>query len=179
MNSEKSAMDALLQRRSVRSFTEEPVSEDQVRAILRAGMFAPSAHNKRTWELITVTSRETLNALAPMSKWWGMLKEATLCIVCCGYAPGIKPEDEEFLVQNSVAATENMLLCIDALGLGGVWLGIHPKRPYYADVKALLGIPEEVRVVSLIAVGHPREPLPPRAQPAERFEEHKWHKEKW
>ncbi len=179
MYPEKSAMDALLQRRSVRTFTNEPVSEEHVRAILRAGMFAPSAHNKRSWELITVTSRETLNALAPMSKWWGMLREAPLCIVCCGYSPGIKPEDEEFIVQNSVAATENMLLCIDALGLGGVWLGIHPKRPYYEDVKALLGIPEEVRVVSLIAAGHPREPLAPRAQPQERFEEQKWHQENW
>ena len=176
---QKSVMDALLQRRSIRSFTKEPLSEEQVRTILRAGMYAPSAHNKRTWELITITSREKLDALAPMSKWWGMLKEAALCIVCCGYSPDIKPEDEEFLVQNSVAATENMLLCIDALGLGGVWLGIHTKRPCYADVKALLGIPEEVRVVSLIAVGHPKEPLPPRAQPTERFEEQKWHKEKW
>ncbi len=179
MHHEKSAIDALLQRRSVRSFTKEPITEEQIQAILRAGMYAPSAHNKRTWEIITVTSREKLDALAPLSKWWAMLKEATLCIVCCGYAPGIKTEDEEFLVQNSVAATENMLICIDALGLGGVWLGIHPKRPNYADVKALLGIPEGVRVVSLIAVGHPNVPLVPRAHPVERFEEHKWHKEKW
>ncbi|HWR22668.1 MAG TPA: nitroreductase family protein [Feifaniaceae bacterium] len=179
MKNEKSAMDALLQRRSVRSFTKEPVSEEQIRAILRAGMFAPSAHNRRTWEIITVTSRETLDALAPLSKWWGMLREAALCIVCCGHFPGIDPADEEFLVQNSVAATENMLLCIDAMGLGGVWLGIHTRRPYYADVKKLLNIPEDVRVVSLIAAGHPKAPLAPRAQPAERFDEHKWHREKW
>ena len=179
MHSEKSAMDTLLQRRSVRTFSDEPVSEAYMRAILRAGMHAPSAHNRRTWEMLTITSRETLDALAPMSKWWSMLKEAPLCIVCCAYASGIKPEDEEFLVQNSAAATENMLLCIDALGLGGVWLGIHTKRPYYEDVKKLLDIPEEVRVVSLMAVGHPREPLAPRPQPAERFEEQKWHRETW
>ena len=82
-------------------------------------------------------------------------------------------------MQNSVAATENMLLCIHALGLGGVWLGITPQRPHYEDVKKLLSIPGDVRVVSIIAVGHPTEPLPARAAPLERFEEEKWHKEQW
>lgn len=176
---EKSAMEALLTRRSVRAFTPEPVSGEDIRTVIRAGMFAPSAHNSRTWQMITVTDRAKLDTLAPMSKWWHMLHEAPLCIVCCSYAPGIKPEEEEYLVQNAVAATENMLIAIDALGLGGVWLGINPARPQYRDVKAMFGIPDDVRVVSLIAVGHPNAELPPRAQPTERLEEEKWHKECW
>lgn len=179
MKQDIKAMDALLTRRSVRSFTQEPVSEEDLRAILRAGMFAPSAHNGRTWRMLTVTDRAKLNALAPMSRWWHMLREAPLCIVCCGHSPELAAMDEELLVQNSVAATENMLLCIHALGLGGVWLGITPQRPQYEDVKKLLCIPGDVRVVSLIAVGHPKEPLPARAAPLERFEEEKWHKEQW
>jgi hypothetical protein len=119
----------------VRAFTEEPVQEADIRAIVRAGMHAPSAHNRRAWQMLTVTDRATLDALAPMNRWWGMLKEATLCVVTLSYSPGIRPEDEEFLVQDGAAATENMLLAIHALGLGGVWLGVHPQRPYYKDVK--------------------------------------------
>jgi nitroreductase len=72
-----------------------------------------------------------------------------------------------------------MLLAIHALGLGGVWLGVHPQRPYYKDVKSLLNVPADMRVVSLIAAGRPRLPLPPRAAPQERFEEEKWHKERY
>lgn len=179
MRNEPSAMEALLERRSVRAFTEEPVQETDIRAIVRAGMHAPSAHNRRAWQMLTVTDRATLDALAPMNRWWSMLKEATLCVVTLSYSPGIKPEDEEFLVQDGAAATENMLLAIHALGLGGVWLGVHPQRPYYEAVKALLNIPAEVRVVSLIAAGRPQQPLPPRTAPQERFEEEKWHKERY
>jgi len=179
MKQEKTAMETLLTRRSVRAFTPEPVGGEEVRAILRAGMYAPSAHNQRTWEIITITSRRTLDMLAPMSKWWKMLYEAPLCIACCGRAPAGHPEFEDFLVQNSVAATENMLLAIDALGLGGVWLGIRENAGYYGRIKEILELPSDVRLVSLIAAGHIREPLPARAQPQERFEEQKWHKEVW
>ena len=176
---EIAAMDVLLTRRSVRSFTNEPVSEPEIKAILRAGMHAPSSHNRRPWQMITITDRALLNALSPLSRWWGMLRDAPLCIVTCSYSDTIKPEDEEFLVQDSAAATENMLLAIHALGLGGVWLGIHPKREYYQAVKDALHIPDHVRVVSLIAAGHIKEPLPQRPAPQERFEEEKWHRERY
>ncbi len=179
MKTEMNAIDAILTRRSVRSFLNTPVSEEELKAILRAGMFAPSAHNRRTWEFITVTERPLLNELSVMSRYWGMLKEAPLCIVTCGYSPGIKPEDEEFLIQNSSAATENMLLMAHSLGLGAVWLGICRERPYYNSVKALLKIPADVRVVSLMAVGRPKAELAPRALPLERFEAEKWHRERY
>ena len=177
MKTEMSATDALLTRRSVRNFLSGPVSEEELKAILRAGMFAPSAHNRRTWEFITVTKRAVLNELSVMSRYWGMLKEAPLCIVTCGYSLGILPKDEEFLVQNSAAATENMLLMAHSLGLGAVWLGICRERPYYESVKELLKIPADVRVVSLMAVGRPKGELPERAKPLERFEAQKWHRE--
>ena len=179
MHDEPTAMEAILTRRSVRAFTNEPVSEADIRAIVRAGMYAPSAHNRRTWQMLSITDRAALDALAPLNRWWSMLREATLCVVTLAHYPGVKPEDEEFLVQNSAAATQNMLLAIHALGLGGVWLGIQPLRPYYEDVKSLLNIPADVRVVSLIAAGHIRPPLPARAAPQERFEEEKWHKERY
>lgn len=179
MQNQLTAMETILTRRSVRAFTEEPIQEADIRAIVRAGMHAPSAHNRRPWQMLSVTDRATLDELSLKSRWWGMLRGAALCVVTLAYSADIQPEDEEFLVQDSAAATQNMLLAIHTLGLGGVWLGIHPLRPYYEEVKALLGIPAEVRVVSLIAAGHPQQPLPPRAAPRERFEEQKWHKERY
>lgn len=173
------ALEALFTRRSVRAFTPEPVSEQDMRTIIRAGMFAPSAHNKRTWAMVTVTDRRKLDALADIGKYWKMLKEAPLAVVCCAEAANTPADREEFLVQNSAAATENMLLCAHALGLGAVWLGINNSSEYCAPVRRLLDIPEDIRLVSLMAVGHPKDDLPARSAPAERMEEDKWHRERW
>ncbi|MDL2258021.1 nitroreductase family protein [Eubacteriales bacterium OttesenSCG-928-K08] len=172
-------MQAIITRQSIRSFTNQPVDEEQIEAIVRAGMHAPSAHHKRTWRMISVTERKTLDALSELGKYWKMLKEATLCIATCVYAPGIKAEDMELQIHNGAAATQNMLLAAHALGLGAVWLGISPERPAYLPTKELLSIPEEARVVSLIAVGHPQEPIPPRREPLDRLEPEKWFKERW
>ena len=169
-------MQAIFERRSVRAFTEKKLTNEQIESILRAGMYAPSARNTRTWAFITVTEPNTLLALKATAPNWKPLQSAPLCIAVCGYEESMLPENAESLVQNGAAATENMLLCIHDMGFGAVWLGINPQKPHYLPTKALLGIPEDVRVVALMAVGEPKEPP---AQPAERYEPEKWHKERW
>ena len=62
---------AILSRRSVRRFTGEPISEGQLTSLLRAGMAAPSAHNSQPWRMLTISNRERMETLIPLTPWWG------------------------------------------------------------------------------------------------------------
>lgn len=179
MSKEMTAMQALLTRRSVRNFTGEPVSESDLKEIIRAGMYAPSAHNQRSWDFISITDRELIDKLQSTCKYYRALKTAPLCIVICSSNSDGHEWPEAFLIQNGAAATENMLLAIHALGLGAVWLNAAKEMEHYGPVKDALNIPDDVIVVSLLAVGHPADDLPERAEPQDRFEIEKWHREQW
>lgn len=146
-------------RRSIREFTSQPVGDRDVRALLEAGMAAPSARNSKPWHFIAVRERRVLDQLAQSHQYADPLLRATLGIVVCGV-----PGESEYWVQDTSAATENILLAAAALGLGAVWLGIHPQPTREAHVRRVLGIPETVTPLNLIAVGHPAEEKPPRTQ---------------
>lgn len=121
--------DALLRRRSVRKFTDEPVSEEQISELLHAAMSGPSACNKRPWEFYVITNGEVLEELRTASKFSGI--SAPLAIVVCGNLGRALPMQlADYWIQDCSAATENILLRATDLGLGTVWCGMHPqKRP--------------------------------------------------
>ena len=167
----KKELDLILARRSIRQYTTEPVSEEDTRALLDAAMAAPSASNRKPWHFITVTDRPTLNALAHVKKAAIMLEQAPLCIVVCGD----ETISEGYWVQDCSAATENILLAVTALGLGAVWIGIHPIEDRVRPVKEILGIPKDIVPLCLIAIGHPAEEKEPRTQyDASRVRREKW-----
>jgi nitroreductase len=166
-------MDFILSRRSVRKFTKEPVAEEQVRQLLAAAMAAPSAGNQQPWHFVVIDDRRVLDqppAFHPNSK---MLYEAPLAIAVC--ADLTRDSHHGMWVQDCSAATENLLLAAHALGLGAVWLGIYPREERVGGLRKLLGLPEHVMPLSLVAVGHPGEHPPP----AERFQESRIHRNHW
>ncbi|HEY63892.1 MAG TPA: nitroreductase family protein [Caldilineae bacterium] len=146
-------------RRSIREFTSEPVSDEDVQALLEAAMAAPSARNEKPWHFIVVRDPETIAQLAKTHRFASPVGRAPLCIAVCG-----DPSESEYWVQDTSAATENILLAAAALGLGTVWIGVHPKPEREAHVRQVLGIPEGITPLNLIAVGHPAEEKPPRTQ---------------
>ena len=151
-------LDALLTRRSVRHFTPQPVAQDQLDTILRAAMHAPSACNQQPWHLIAVTDRERLDAIASVHPYAQMLKQAPLAVIVCAdltleTCPG------NWVIDCS-AAMQNLLLAAHALGLGGVWVGIHPVEQRVSDIRQVMNLPSFVMPLCLAAVGHPSEPLP-------------------
>lgn len=162
-------LELLHKRRSIRKYTAQPVGQQQAEALLRAAMAAPSASNKQPWQFITVQDRGMLDHLAEVHQYAKMLKEATLCIVVCG------DRANKFWEQDCAAATQNILLAATALGLGAVWLGIHPNPDPVGKVVQLLGIAETHLPLCLISVGHPAE----QKDPADRFDQGKVHWEKW
>ena len=164
-------IDAILARRSIRSYTDEPVSDEHIRAILEAAMSAPSGMNRKPWHFVAVTEREKLDRLGATTKAWGMLKDAPLAVVVCG-----DPEiSEKYWDQDSVAAVENLLLAVSMLGLGGVWLGCHPNPERVAPVREILGIPAPIVPIAVLSIGHPAEEKEPRTQ----YDEERVHRNGW
>ena len=164
-----SNIDLLFKRRSIRKYTSEPVGEKDTEQILRSAMAAPSASNKQPWEFITITERATLTRLAELHPYAKMLNEATLCIVVCG------DKANKYAVQDCSAATQNILLAAAGLGLGSVWLGVHPNPEREPQVAQLFDIPDSHFPLCLIAIGHPAEQKPP----ADRYDPAKVHNEMW
>ena len=158
-------------RRSIRKYTAEPVSEADVKTLLKAAMAAPSASNRKPWQFVVVTERQTLDALAEAHPHGKMLFKATLCIAVCGDLTTF----ERFWVQDCSAATENLLLAATALGLGAVWLGVYPREDRVAAVRQVLGLPETISPLNLVSIGHPAEEKKPRTQ----YDEGRVHRERW
>ena len=161
----------IFRRRSIRAFTPEPVSERDIKALLEAAMAAPSARDLRPWHFVVITDRKKLDDLSNIHPYAEMLREATLCIAVCA-DPTISPA---YWVQDCSAATENILIAAANLGLGAVWLGCHPRQERKRAIKAYLGIPDNIELLCLIAVGHPAEEKEPRT----RFDPSRIHWQSW
>ena len=167
------ALEAISRRRSIRKFTNDPVDEGSVRTLLAAAMSAPSANNQQPWRFVVVTDRETLVALTAVHPYSTPLKEAALAVLICGDTE--KLPSAGFWEQDCAAATENLLIAATALGLGSVWLGCHPREDRVKGIQRVLGVPETVIPLALVAVGHPNEEKPK----ADRYDPEKVHYGRW
>jgi nitroreductase len=164
-------LSSLFARRSVRDYTGEAVSEADLKALLEAGMAAPSASNRKPWHFVAATERAQLERLAAIHPYGKMLSSAGFCIAVCGDRD-ISPD---FWVQDCSVATENILVAAAMLGLGAVWLGVHPRAERERELKQFLGIPESVGLLCLIAVGHPTQQPPARTQ----YDDGRVHRGRW
>jgi len=169
------AMEAILTRRSIRSFTGQDVEPEKVGQMLRAAMYAPSAHNSQDWSFIVVRDLQTRAALSRLTPYCGMITNAPVCIVVCGEPARQRAGRKEFFVQDCSAATQNLLLAAHALGLGAVWCGVYPNEAVVEKARSLLGVPVEVVPFALVAVGYAART--PAA--SERFRADLIHAEKW
>jgi nitroreductase len=166
-------LDAILARRSIRKYTSEPVTDEDIKKLLEAAMAAPTGGNRKPWHFIIIKERETLDRLAVRHPYGKMLTEAPLCIAVCG-DPSLTPLPRNFIPQDCSAATMNILHAAVALGLGAVWIGLALDE-HYDMARSLLGIPEDIVPHNLIAIGHPEEQKEPRTQ----YDETRVHSEKW
>jgi nitroreductase len=161
----------IFSRRSIRQYTSEPVTEGMIQALLEAGMAAPSANNARPWHLVAISERPTLAALAEAHRYGKMTARAALAIAVCGDR-AVSPQ---YWVQDCSAATQNILIAAAALGLGAVWLGCHPNKERETALRSILGIPDDIGVLSLISIGWPAEHKPARTQ----YDRARDHRERW
>ena len=112
-------------RKSVRHFTNQMVSRKQLTELIRAGMAAPTAVNKQPWAFIAIDDRGMLDQLAEILPYAKMLKQATGAIVVCGdMTKTLDGIAQEYWIQDCSAATQNILLAAESMGLGAVWTGV-------------------------------------------------------
>lgn len=156
-------LEAIMTRRSVRDFNHAPVSKEDVQELLKAGMQAPSAKNEQPWHFVVIDDPDVLHTIPEFHPYSEMLLDAPLAILVCSELE----LDAGSAIQDCSAATQNILLAAHAKGLGAVWLGVHPNPKRVSGMKKLLGLPEGIHPVSLIAVGHPA--LQPN--PEDRFQD--------
>lgn len=167
------AIEAILSRRSVRTYTDEPVSEQDIETILHAAMAAPSAGNQQSWRFVVTTSREMLDAMAECTPYGKMLREAPLAITVCADTRDLR--HPMMWQQDCSAAAQNALLAIHALDLGAVWLGFWPKMERVEPLKATLGLPEGIEPLCVLAVGHPAE----GQAPVDRYDPERVRRDRW
>lgn len=135
-------MEAILSRRSIRRYTEEIVSDDQLEQLLRAAMSAPSAGNEQPWRFIVIRDRTTMKKIQDFHPFARMLDEASVVVLVSGDLNLEKYKG--FWVQDCSAATENMLIAAQSIGLGAVWLGLYPIKERVEGMRRLLRIPEHI-----------------------------------
>lgn len=159
--------EALLKRRSVRKFTEEPVADEMIKELLHAAMSGPSACNRKPWEFYVVKNEQVLEELKTASKFSRF--SAKLAIVVCGNLSRALPMHlSDYWIQDCSAATQNILLRATDLDLGAVWCGIHPQKRAEEKVRKALGISEKQIPLNIIYIGHPAEEVEARDQYEEK-----------
>lgn len=162
----------IFKRRSIRRFEERPVEPEKIERILRAGMQAPSAHNKQPWEFLVLTDKDKRDAVSKMSPYSGMVAYAPVTIIVIG-----NPDEmtEKFLPQDLGACTENILLQTAEEGLGGCWMGFYPDMDRVQMIKDYFELPENLVPFSVIAIGY----SPNENFFVDRYDPQKVHFNKW
>ena len=170
-----SAMEAIMTRTSVRQYTDEVVTPEQIAQLERAAMAAPTACNAQPWEIIAITDPEVLAKIPAAHPHAAMAAKAPLAFVICGTDNGLEGLGKEYWVQDCSAATENLLLAAHAMGLGAVWCGVYPIPERVSAIKELLSIPEGVTPLNVVVVGHPTGPT----RPKDKWKVEKLHQNRW
>lgn len=165
----KETLATIARRKSVRHYTTEPVTAEQLEALLRAAMSAPSAKNLQGWEFIVLTEREKMDYIGERVATARMLLKAQAAIVICGDVSKYPGESQMNWVSDCAAATENILLAAEAMDLGTVWTASYPYADRMAVVREVTGLPAEITPLCVIPLGYPAKDEPVKD---------KWHPEK-
>ncbi|HID25485.1 MAG TPA: nitroreductase [Thermoplasmata archaeon] len=139
--------EAVMKRRSIRSYSSKPVEKEKLLKLLQAAQYAPSAKNRQEWRFIVVTDEETRKKLVPICRNQFFIAEAP--VVIAGVAD---PKFRWYKVDIGIAL-EHMVLEAVELGLGTCWIGAFDKQ----KVSKLLNVPEHLETVALLTVGYPKE----------------------
>jgi len=166
-------MNAIFQRHSTREYSDKPVADNLIRDILKAAMCAPSAGNERPWHFIVVKDKAVLGRLSSAHRHALMIAHASVAILVCGDL-GLEVK-QGMWVQDCSAATENILIEVEELKLGAVWVGIYPREERVEYVRNVFSLPANIIPFSIVPIGYPAV----ETHAPERFEESRIHYEHW
>lgn len=144
-------LEGIYTRRSVRTYTDQPVSREQVLEIIRAGSWAPSGLNNQPWRFVIIREAVKCSELAKLTRYGHIIEAAPVSVAVFIDHRVMYNDTKDH--QAIGACLQNMLLAAHALGLGAVWLGEMLKNA--DNVKLLLELPAQLELMAIIALGHP------------------------
>lgn len=166
--------DAIMTRRSVRSFRPDPIDPARIETLLTAAMNAPSAGDGRPWHFVVTDERAKLDALADQVDAGNpMFRQAGAAILIC-----LDPSLEKFKgfgPQDCSCAAQNLQLAAHDLGLGTVWIAVIGIPPREQGCRTIFGVPPEIQPFALFPIGVPAD-LPP---PERRYDAGRVHRGQW
>lgn len=164
---------AIFERRSIRRYGSQAVSEEHIDKILRAAMMAPSARNRRAWHFVVTTDKSKLECCAEANPNASMAARAPLGIVVC--ADTEIEEAEGYWAVDCAAAIQNILLAAHDLELGAVWTAIYPREERISASRTVFELPLTIVPVALIVIGHPAETI----KTPDRYMDDRIHRDIW
>jgi len=134
-------------RRSVREFADKSIPKEALEKIVDAARFAPTARNVQPWEFVVVANKETLKKIAGITEHGKFIANCAGCIL-------VFSQDTKYFLEDCSAATQNAMLAACSLGIGSCWVA-GDKKAYVKEFNSLLGVPDNLKLVSLISLGYP------------------------
>lgn len=173
---EEIILENIMTRTSVRQYTDQQLTEQQIETLLRAAMAAPSAVNKQPWAFLVIDDKEKLEAVGGIERSKNMIATAPVAILVCGdMSQALNGEAAEFWIQDASAATENLLLAAHGMGLGAVWTGFHPGTHRVDTLKQILNLPSHIEPLGVVPIGYPAESPTPK----DKWSPEKVHRNVW
>lgn len=160
--------EAIKQRKSVREYSEKTVEKKLIESIIDAGRLAATARNEQPWEFIVTYDKEILKKICAICPNGPFIKDANCLII-------VFSKDTKYYLEDCSASTQNMLLAIEALGLGACWIA-GDKKDYIKEIGKMFNVPEGYKLVSMISIGYPKKKQAPK--PKKSIQE-VLHWEKW
>jgi len=140
-------------RHSVRKFKPDPVDESYVHDALECAVHAPTAMNLQPWLIGVIRSKELLGKIGGITDHGKFIAEAPLCFAVFG------ERNAKYYLEDCCAATENLILGLNAYGVGSCWVA-GDKKEYAEEIRKILNVPEKYTLVSLVPAGLPLEIVP-------------------
>jgi len=163
-------MQNIFSRKSVRDYTDQEVSKETLELLVKAGMAAPSGKNIQPWSFVVVSDKRALEKMAEGLPYAKMLNRAKHAIVVCGDVG-----KSSYWYLDCSAASQNILLAIEAMGLGGVWTAAYPYEDRIRVVRETIGLPDHIIPLNVIPVGHPKN----MEKPKDKWDAEKVHWDKY
>lgn len=165
--------EAIFSRRSVRSYDENQLITDaDLKKILTAAMYAPSAKNQRPWEFVVIRDKQILEQIRQIHPYASFIVEAGTAIAVCGNPTAAH---EKYAPIDVALATQNLMLSAHGLGYGTCYCGAYSDAEWAIQIKNMLNLPDNIEMYGLIVVGTPSK----EKDMPERFEENKIHYNQW
>ena len=172
-------IECIKSRKSVRKYTDQKITDEDLHTILEAAMSGPTACNARPWSFIVVRDKEMLEKMANAnSKYSKLLKSANVGILICGDLERAVQFEPDFWVIDGSIAIQNMILAAHSLNIGSCWLGTWPMETSIQNMKELFQLPETIVPHSVLALGYSDDEVS-KNKVKKLYEEDRVHFEKW